>query len=111
VELAKHLSRSRIGGDQAFFLGVSKAVLELDTVSRRGKGSESNDRRRARRRPGAGSVVPRRAHRRVPAWRAPVEATSWAQIVAWSGVDEDHDPKDRRAVRAGERRDRVLAMG
>jgi len=89
VELAKHFVQIQIGGDQAFFLGVSKAVLELDTVSRRGKGSESTTVVERVGGPVLDLLFLGELTDGFPAWRAHVEATSWAQIVAWSGVDED----------------------
>jgi molybdopterin-dependent oxidoreductase alpha subunit len=73
VALAKHFVPIQIGGDQAFFLGVGKAVLERDAA--------------------AGGTVLDRAFldghtQGFAAWRAHAEATPWPQIVARSGVDE-----------------------
>ncbi|MBC7978668.1 MAG: FdhF/YdeP family oxidoreductase, partial [Myxococcales bacterium] len=71
--LAKHYVPIQIGGDQAFFLGVGKAVLERDTA--------------------AGGTVLDRAFldtytEGFAAWRAHAEAMPWPAIVERSGVDE-----------------------
>ena len=73
VALAKHFVPIQIGGDQAFFLGVGKAVLERDVAA-------------------AGTVLDRafldRHTAGFAAWSAHAAAMPWPQIVARSGVDE-----------------------
>ena len=67
--LAKQFVQVQIGGDQAFLLGVSKAVLEHG--------------------PGALDETFLAAHTEgFEAWRAHVLAVPWAQLVAGAGVDE-----------------------
>jgi len=93
VELAKHFVQIQIGGDQAFFLGVGKAVLEHDLASQRHFGEPRN--------PGKddistvtdlGSVldmmfIGERTDGFI-AWRSHVLSVSWETIVERSGVDE-----------------------
>jgi len=98
VKLAKHYVQIQIGGDQAFFLGLGKAVLEHDLASqphRVRKGPEQ---------PGKpvteevstvtdlGSVLDMlfigdHTDGFIP-WRAHVLTMSWKMIVERSGVDE-----------------------
>jgi molybdopterin-dependent oxidoreductase alpha subunit len=78
----------QIGGDQALFLGIGKAVLELDAAGA-AAGTETNVR-----------TVKTEAHNASDllfladrtdnffAWRDHAVATPWADIVAGSGVDE-----------------------
>jgi molybdopterin-dependent oxidoreductase alpha subunit len=74
VALAKDFVQIPIGGDQAFFLGASKAVLELEAAA-------------------PGSVLDKEflaTHTAgFAAWRDHVMATPWSAIVAGAGVDED----------------------
>jgi molybdopterin-dependent oxidoreductase alpha subunit len=65
---AEHV-QVQIGGDQAFFVGVAKAVLELDAGSL-----------------DAAFIAERTAS--FAAWREHVFATTWPQIVEGAGVDE-----------------------
>jgi molybdopterin-dependent oxidoreductase alpha subunit len=71
--LAKHFVPIQIGGDQAFFLGVGKAVLERDAAA-------------------GGTVLDHAfldAHTEgFAAWRAHAAATPWPTIVERCGVDE-----------------------
>jgi len=73
VALAKHYVPIQIGGDQAFFLGVGKAVLERDAAA-------------------GGTLIDRafldRYTEGFAAWRAHAEATAWSTVVERSGVDE-----------------------
>ena len=72
VTLAKHFVPIPIGGDQAFFLGVGKAVLE-----------------RAQAAPGTLDDAFLRDHTvGLEAYRAHTAATPWATIVERAGVDE-----------------------
>ncbi len=88
VELAKHFVQIQIGGDQAFFLGVGKAVIERDlAASRTSAGTDEistvTD---------LGSVLDLLFigdHTDgFLAWRAHALATPWPLIVERSGVDE-----------------------
>jgi molybdopterin-dependent oxidoreductase alpha subunit len=67
VALAKQFVQVQIGGDQAFFLGVGKAVLERDAVDHEFIAAHTTG---------------------FDAWRAHAEATPWATIVEGAGVDE-----------------------
>ncbi|MDX2088364.1 MAG: FdhF/YdeP family oxidoreductase [Kofleriaceae bacterium] len=67
VTLAKHFVQVQIGGDQAFFLGIGKAVLERDAVDHEFLAAHTTG---------------------FEAWRAHAEATPWAAIVESSGIDE-----------------------
>ncbi len=73
VQLAAEHVSVQIGGDQALFLGIGKAVLELDAER-------------------AGGVLDRvflDAHAEgFAAWRAHAEAMAWDDLVRGSGVDE-----------------------
>jgi molybdopterin-dependent oxidoreductase alpha subunit len=72
VPLAKEFVRVKIGGDQALFLGIGKALLELD-----GNGHAVIDHRfLADKTEG------------FDGWRAHVQATPWAALAADAGVDE-----------------------
>jgi molybdopterin-dependent oxidoreductase alpha subunit len=73
VPLASELVQVQIGGDQAFFLGVGKAVLELDTRTR-----ETLD-----------AVFLADKTEGFAAWRDHALATPWPAIVECAGVDED----------------------
>jgi len=90
VELAKHFVQIQIGGDQAFFLGVSKAVIEHDLASQRhGSDRVPDDVSTVT---DLGSVLDMLFigdHTDgFLAWRAHVLAASWTTIVERSGVDE-----------------------
>jgi molybdopterin-dependent oxidoreductase alpha subunit len=88
VPLASEFVQVQIGGDQAFFLGVGKAVLELDATAA-GRESET-------------AVKTVKSESRVApdlmfladktdnffAWRDHAMATPWSEIVANAGVDE-----------------------
>jgi molybdopterin-dependent oxidoreductase alpha subunit len=86
VELAKEFVRIQIGGDQALFAGIAKAVLEAGAIASPGSA-------------GARSVADatRRSIDRdflaqytegFEAYRAHIAALTWAQITSGSGVDE-----------------------
>jgi len=89
VTLAKHFVQIQIGGDQAFFLGVSKAVIEHDLASQRHGRQSADD---------ISTVTDLGATLDMLfigehtdgflAWRAHVMATPWSKIVEGSGVDE-----------------------
>jgi molybdopterin-dependent oxidoreductase alpha subunit len=90
VALAKHFVQVQIGGDHAFFLGVSKAVLERDLAA-----SRTND---PRARDEMSTVtdlgdtldllfIGDHTDGFVP-WRTHVLAMPWATLVERSGVDE-----------------------
>ncbi len=87
VELATHFIQIQIGGDQALFLGINKAVLERDVARTKPRGGED-----------ASTVVELggvldslfigdHTDGFLP-WRTHVLATPWATIVLRSGVDE-----------------------
>ena len=90
VPLAKHFVQIQIGGDQAFFLGVSKAVIERDLARQRHHGDPVTD--------DVSTVTDLGTILDVMfigdhtdgflGWRAHVLAASWAMIVERSGVDE-----------------------
>ncbi|MEJ7601515.1 MAG: FdhF/YdeP family oxidoreductase [Kofleriaceae bacterium] len=67
VSLAKDFVQIQIGGDQAFFLGIAKVVLEQEAIDAAFLGNFTE---------GFGS------------YRAHVEAMPWQAIVTGSGVDE-----------------------
>ncbi len=67
VPLATHFVQLPIGGDQALFLGIAKAMLEAGRID-------------------ATFVAERTTG--FEAWRAHVEATTWDAILVRSGVDE-----------------------
>jgi molybdopterin-dependent oxidoreductase alpha subunit len=89
VPLASEFVQVQIGGDQAFFLGVGKAVLEIDAA----KGHETGE-------TAVQTLVSE--SKTLPdlfflsdktdnffAWRDHAMATPWSSIVECSGVDED----------------------
>ncbi|MBL9016273.1 MAG: FdhF/YdeP family oxidoreductase [Myxococcales bacterium] len=76
VALAKHFVQVPVGGDQALFLGISKAVLEAELSASGGRGGVLDARFLADHTDG---FVP---------WRAHVLAMPWETIVARSGVEE-----------------------
>ncbi|HEY5925583.1 MAG TPA: FdhF/YdeP family oxidoreductase [Kofleriaceae bacterium] len=89
VPLASEFVQVQIGGDQAFFLGVGKAVLEIDAATAHDSGETA-----------AKTLVSE--SRNVPdllfladktdnffAWRDHALAMPWSAIVESSGVDED----------------------
>jgi molybdopterin-dependent oxidoreductase alpha subunit len=67
VTLSKHFVQVQIGGDQAFFLGIGKAVLERGAIDHEFLAAHTTG---------------------FEAWRAHAEATPWTAIVESSGVDE-----------------------
>lgn len=69
VALAKHFLQIQIGGDHAFFLGVSKAVLELE-------------------RPVLDLLFIEQYTDNFPAYRAHIEAIPWQLLVERSGLSE-----------------------
>jgi molybdopterin-dependent oxidoreductase alpha subunit len=77
VELAKHYVQIQIGGDQAFFLGIGKAVLEREAASQAA---------------GTGTLLDLgfidTLTEGFTAWCDHVGATPWSTIVERSGVDE-----------------------
>src|SRR5450432_995280 len=85
TELAKQFVQIQIGGDQAFLLGVGKAVIERDDEAARGSDATTV-------RHSLGTVIDSLfvgAHTdNFGAWRAHVHALSWATLVERSGVDE-----------------------
>ncbi|MBX3155241.1 MAG: FdhF/YdeP family oxidoreductase [Deltaproteobacteria bacterium] len=90
VALAKHYIQIPIGGDQAFFLGVSKALLEREG------GSGSGDRAAADKPTAVEPISPVLDRMFLGeltdgfvAWRAHVEAMPWSTILARSGVSEE----------------------
>ncbi len=88
VALAKHFVQVPIGGDQALFLGISKAVLEAELATSKRGGDETS----ASTVTELGGVLDAlfigdHTDGFVP-WRAHVLAMSWATIVARAGVDE-----------------------
>jgi molybdopterin-dependent oxidoreductase alpha subunit len=72
VSLAGDFVQVQLGGDQAFFLGIGKAVLEQDLAD----GAEPAERFLADKTDN------------FAAWREHALATPWAQIVECAGVDE-----------------------
>ncbi|MDB4958651.1 MAG: oxidoreductase alpha (molybdopterin) subunit [Myxococcales bacterium] len=90
VPLAKELVQVQIGGDQAFFLGIGKAVFELDADA-------PGERRAANTSP---TVDVMEAATRLDlkfltnktdnffAWRDHARSTPWSQITGCAGVDE-----------------------
>jgi len=90
VPLAKHFVQIQIGGDQAFFLGVSKAVIERDLARQRHHGEPVTE--------DVSTVTDLGSILDVLfigdhtdgflGWRAHVLATPWATIIERSGVDE-----------------------
>jgi molybdopterin-dependent oxidoreductase alpha subunit len=90
VEIAKYFVQIQIGGDQAFFLGVGKAVIEHDLASQRhGNDSPHDDISTVT---DLGSVLDMLFigdHTDgFLQWRAHAMAMSWATIVERSGIDE-----------------------
>ncbi len=85
VALAKHFIQIQIGGDQALFLGINKAVLELD-LARSKSGDDTSTVAEL-----GGVLDPLfigdHTDGFIP-WRAHVLATPWSVIVERSGVDE-----------------------
>jgi molybdopterin-dependent oxidoreductase alpha subunit len=78
TELASENIQVQIGGDQALFVGIGKAVLELDAAAAVNAGvQQASDLR----------FVADRTDNFI-AWRDHVLATPWADIVAGSGIDE-----------------------
>jgi len=88
VALAKHFVQIQIGGDQAFFLGLSKAVIERDLASQR-LGASTEDVSTVT---DLGSVLDLMFigdHTDgFLAWRAHALAIPWITIVERSGVDQ-----------------------
>ena len=91
VTLAKHFVQVQIGGDHAFFLGVSKAVLERDLAASRTKDQRPSDELSTVTDLGdtldllflgdhTDGFVP---------WRTHVLAMPWSVLVERSGVDQD----------------------
>ena len=86
TELAKHYVQVRIGGDQAFFLGLSKAVLERDRAAANAREDVSTVRE------SLDSIVDLMFIAEYTdgfsAWRDHVLAMPWATLVEQSGVPE-----------------------
>ena len=90
VALSKEFVQVQIGGDQAFFLGVGKAVLELDAVASGERHAEETIPTR--------NVLEKRtpvdltfiAHKtdNFYAWQDHARMTPWSQITECAGVDE-----------------------
>ena len=84
--LAKHFVQVQIGGDQAFFLGLSKAVLE-----REGKAARAREDAPTVKEP-LGAIIDllfiAEYTDGFAAWRDHVMALSWQQLEAQSGVPE-----------------------
>ena len=87
VELAKHFVQIQIGGDQALFLGISKAVLETDLATTKSRGGDDTSTVAE-----LGGVldplfIGDHTDGFIP-WRTHVMATPWSVILERSGVDE-----------------------
>jgi molybdopterin-dependent oxidoreductase alpha subunit len=88
TELASENIQVQIGGDQALFVGIGKAVLELDAVAAAaGTATDVRTVKTEARNAGDLLFLADRTDNFF-AWRDHVLATSWADIVAGSGVDE-----------------------
>jgi len=90
VALAKHFVQVQIGGDQAFFLGVSKAVLERDLASSRTKDHRAADELSTVHDLGDTLdllFIGDHTDGFIP-WRTHVLAVPWSTLVERSGVDE-----------------------
>ncbi|MBA3394918.1 MAG: FdhF/YdeP family oxidoreductase [Deltaproteobacteria bacterium] len=90
VELAKHFVQIQIGGDLAFFLGLGKAVIELDDAVSRERPAPAD-------RPTAGKgdladvidlMFLAEYTDGFDAWRDHVRGLAWATLVEQSGVSE-----------------------
>ena len=107
VELAKHFVQIPIGGDHAFFAGVSKAILEADLAAAAIRAAPSEVPTVAR---ALGDVVDlsfiAKYTEGFGAWREHVLAMSWPMLVERAGVDED---TIRRIAELYVRADAVIA--
>jgi len=87
VAIAKHFVQIRIGGDQAFFLGLGKAVLERDQESARSRRSDATTVEHS-----LGDVIDAlfvgQYTDHFGAWREHALAIPWATLVDRSGVAE-----------------------
>ena len=88
VPLASEFVQVQIGGDQAFFLGVGKAVLELDAASATEGGTSAKTVK------SEGKTLPDLMFLADKtdnffAWRDHALATPWSEILECSGVDEE----------------------
>jgi molybdopterin-dependent oxidoreductase alpha subunit len=103
AEIAKHFVQVQIGGDQAFFQGVAKAVLERDAEAASKRADEPRVTDRSEDPPGGSSELPTTKQELAEVvdllfvaektdgfakWRAHIAATPWAELVAKSGVTE-----------------------
>jgi len=88
VPLASEFVQVQIGGDQAFFLGVGKAVLELDAVKAAQKSETAVETivSESRTLPDLLFLADRTDN--FFAWRDHVVATPWSAITECAGVDE-----------------------
>jgi molybdopterin-dependent oxidoreductase alpha subunit len=89
VQLAKHFVQIQIGGDQAFFLGVSKAVLERDRAIGRDRAAPSDRPTAVEELAPVIDLLFLGEHTDgFAAWRDHVHALPWRMLVERSGVDE-----------------------
>ena len=87
VPLASDFVQVQIGGDQAFFLGIGKAVLELDRSRQLADGTDvATIVSEAKTAPDLLFLADKTDN--FFAWRDHALATPWSQIVECSGVDE-----------------------
>ncbi len=87
--LASEFVQVQIGGDQAFFLGLGKAVLEVDAANAvaGGETSVQTVKSEARNLPDLMFLADKTDN--FFAWREHAMAASWSEIVECSGVDEE----------------------
>src|SRR5262249_29503976 len=87
VPLAREFVQVQIGGDQAFFLGLGKAVRELEEAPADPRAYDTTMATGSRQMPDLMFLADRTDN--FFAWREHAIATPWAAITACAGVDEE----------------------
>jgi molybdopterin-dependent oxidoreductase alpha subunit len=89
VALANEFVQVQIGGDQAFFLGIGKAVLEIDAAKARETGETAVQTLVSESKTLPDLLFLADKTDNFFAWRDHAMATPWSEIVECAGVDEE----------------------